>query len=154
VQLPIRETHTDETPCELTDMGSDQLDALLSGGNSDALRKALAPVVAARSKVHGLETQIAAKQSEIQNVEADSARLAGNLRSLKDTEEERALARRYAGEMNPDEDQIETLRSDLTGLRQQLTAAQNALDQTISSLDPAGRGPLKRSLSAASYRSV
>ena len=135
VQLPIRETHTDETLFELTEMGGDQLDALLSGGDNSALSKALAPVAAARSKVRDLDQQIAAKQSQIQNVEADSARLAGNLKSLKDTDEERALARRYAGEMNTDEDQLQTLRSDLATLRQQRTAAQTALDQAISSLN-------------------
>lgn len=135
VQLPIRETHTDDTLFELTEMGGDQLDALLSGGDNSALRKALAPVATARSKVRDLDQQIAAKQSQIQNVEADSARLAGNLKSLKDTDEERALARRYAGEMNTDEDQLQTLRGDLASLRQQRTAAQNALDQAISNLD-------------------
>jgi hypothetical protein len=135
VQVPIRETHTDQTLYELAAMGGDQLDALLSGGDSSALRKALAPVVAARTRVHDLESQIAAKQSQIQSVEADSTRLAGNLRSLKDTDVERALARRYAGEMNADEDQLQTLRSDLASLRQQRTDAQKALDQAISSLD-------------------
>lgn len=135
VQLPIRETHTDETLYELTEMGGDRLDALLSGGDNSALRKALAPVAAARSKVYDIDQQIAAKQAQIQNVEADSTRLANNLRSLKDTDEERALARRYAGEMNTDEDQLQTLRSDLATLHQERTAAQTALDQAISSLN-------------------
>jgi hypothetical protein len=135
VQLPVRETHTDETVFELSGMRGDQLDALLSNGNNAALTKALAPVAAARGKVHDLDEQIAAKQAQIQNVEADSTRLAGNLRSLKNTDEERALARRYAGEMNSDEDQLQTLRSDLASLRQERAAAQKALDQAIGSLN-------------------
>ena len=135
VRLPIRETHTDETLFELSEMSGDQLDALLSNGDNAALSKALAPVAAARAKVQDLDAQIAAKQSQIRNVESDSTRLAENLRSLKDTDEERALARRYAGEMNADEDQLQTLRSDLAGLRQQRTAAQKALDQAITSLN-------------------
>lgn len=135
VQLPIRETHTDETVYELANMGGDQLDALISGGDNAALTKALAPVAAALSKVHELDSQIAAKQSQITTAEADSTRLANNLKSLKDTDEERALARRYAGEMNADEDQIQTLRSDLASLNQQRTVAHKALDQAISSLN-------------------
>lgn len=134
-QLPISETHTDDTVYELANMSEVQLESLVTNGDNAALGKVLSPVAAALSKEIDLERQIAAKQTQIQSVEADSTRLAENLKSLKETDEERALARRYAGEMNTDEDQLQTLRSDLASLNQQHSDAQKAVDQAISNLD-------------------
>lgn len=51
-----------------------------------------------------------------------------------DTAEERQLAKRYAGEMNSDEDQLQELRTQLIDLERQHTAAQHALDETIRTL--------------------
>ena len=50
---------------------------------------------------------------------------------MKDSPEERELARRYAGEMNKDEDQLLSLRKDQADLVQQRKAAQQALDEAI-----------------------
>jgi hypothetical protein len=53
---------------------------------------------------------------------------------LKDSPEERALARRYAGEMNTDEDQLQWLKKDQGDLEAQRKQAQQTLDETIRNL--------------------
>ncbi|MGB6131074.1 MAG: hypothetical protein WCC14_03815 [Acidobacteriaceae bacterium] len=136
VRLHVGEVHPERTTWQLTGISDDQLTIMLNGaGDRPAIEKALAPVLSARAKVHDLDSQIAAKRQAIDNVEADSTRLHNNLQGLRDSEEERALARRYAGEMNADEDQLQSLRKDLADLQQQRTAAQQALDQAIGNLD-------------------
>jgi predicted nucleic acid-binding Zn-ribbon protein len=122
---------------QLTAIQDDQLQVIVTGNSADrpALEKALAPVLAARAKVHDLDTQIDAKQSDIDRLAADQKRLHDNLEGLKDSPEERALARRYAGEMNTDEDQLQSLRKDQTDLEQQRKTAQLALDEAIRSLN-------------------
>lgn len=136
VRLHVGEVHPERTTYRLTGISDDQLTIMLNGaGDRPAIEKALAPVLSARAKVHDLESQIAAKQQSIDSVEADSTRLHNNLQGLRDSEEERALARRYAGEMNADEDQLQSLRKDLADLQQQRTVAQQALDQAIRNLD-------------------
>jgi hypothetical protein len=137
VRLHIGEAHTQGVSWQLTAIQDDQLQVIVTGNSADrpALEKALAPVLAARAKVHDLDTQIDAKQSDIDRLAADQKRLHDNLEGLKDSPEERALARRYAGEMNTDEDQLQSLRKDQTDLEQQRKTAQLALDEAIRSLN-------------------
>ena len=121
---------------QLTDLQDDQLQIILNGsGNRAAIETALAPVLAARAKVHDLDTQIDAKQADIDRLAEDQKRLHDNLAGLKDSPEERALARRYAGEMNADEDQLQSLKKDQADLEQQRKTAQQALDDAIRKLD-------------------
>jgi hypothetical protein len=134
-RLHVGETHTDYSRWQLVDVDNPQLHVILAGSdNLPAVEQALAPVLTARGKLHALETQIAAKQKDIDRVEADSTRLHTNIQGLKDSEEERALARRYAGELNTDEDQLQTLRKDRADLEQQREAAEQALNDAIRSL--------------------
>ena len=65
----------------------------------------------------------------------DQKRLHDNLSGLKDSPEERALARRYAGEMNTDEDQLDALKKERVDLDGQQKAAQQGLDEAVRKLD-------------------
>jgi len=136
VRLHVGQTHTEGTRYQLTAVSDDQLQIILTGsGNRAAIEQALAPVLAARAIVHDLDTQIAQQDTEIDRGEQDSTRLHNNIGGLKDSAEERALARRYAGEMNADEDQLQALRKHRADLEQQRTATQHALDEAIRNLD-------------------
>ena len=136
VRLHVGATHVDFTSWRLGDLGEDQLHVVLSGSDQlPAVQQALAPVIAARRKLAALETQVAAKQKDIERIEADSARLHTNIQGLKDSAEERALANRYAGELNADEDQLQSLRKDRAALEQQRETAQQALNDAIRNLN-------------------
>ena len=137
VRLHVGEAHTQGVSWQLTTIQDDQLQVIVTGNNADrpALEKALAPVLAARARVHDLDTQLSAKQTEIDRLAADQKRLHDNLEGLKDSPEERALARRYAGEMNTDEDQLLALKKDQADLEQQRKTAQQALDEAIRNLN-------------------
>jgi hypothetical protein len=136
VRLHVGEAHTGALRYQLTSVQDDQLQIILNGsGNRAAVEKALAPVLAARAKVHDLDSQIAAKQKDSDRLAEDQKRLHDNLAGLKDSAEERALARRYAGEMNIDEDQLQSLKKDQADLEQQRKTAQQALDEAIRQLD-------------------
>lgn len=137
VRLHVGEAHTQGLSWQLTAIQDDQLQVIVTGNSADrpAIEKALAPVLAARSKVHDLDTQINAKQADIDRLAADQKRLHDNLEGLKDSPEERALARRYAGEMNTDEDQLQSLRKDQADLEQQRKTAQQSLDEAIRNLN-------------------
>jgi hypothetical protein len=134
-RLHVAETHTDFSRWQLVDLDNDQLRVVLAGqDNVAAVQQALTPVLRERARVHALDAQIAAKQKDIDRVEADSTRLHTNIQGLKDSTEERDLARRYAGELNADEDQLQSLRKDRADLEQQRTAAQQALSDAIRDL--------------------
>ena len=135
-RLHVGQTHLEASNFQLTSLDDSQLQIILTGsGNRAAIEQALAPVLTARAKLHALDAQIAQKQTDIDRVEQDSTRLHNNIGGLKDSPEERALARRYAGEMNADEDQLQSLRKDRADLEQQRTAAQKDLNDAIAKLE-------------------
>lgn len=151
VRLEVAEARILGTRYQLTAIGDDQLRIILTGGDSRAaVEQALAPVLAARAKVQDLETQIEAKQQDIDRITDDSKRLHDNIQGLKDSVEERDLARRYAGEMNSDEDQLQSLRKDRADLEQRRTTARKALDEAIRNLnlDEDIQPPKEKGLSA------
>lgn len=136
VRLHVGEEHTQGVRYQLTSLPDDQLQIILNGsGNRAAVEKALAPVLDARAKVHDLETQIDANEKETDRLAADQKRLHDNLAGLKDTPEEKALARRYAGEMNSDEDQLDALKKQHADLDAQRKAAEQVLNGAIRQLD-------------------
>ena len=135
-RLRVAEAYTGAARWQLTDLSDDQLQIVLTGsGDRAAVEKALAPVLAARAKEHELDTQIDVNQKEMDRLTADQKRLHDNLAGLKDTQEEKALARRYAGEMNSDEDQLDTLKKQRADLDQRQKAAAVAMTEAIRGLN-------------------
>ncbi len=135
VSLHIGEARTLSARYELASLTDDQLQVLIRGrAGSPQLQQALSPVLDAKARVNDLDRQLKQKQDEINRIAADQKRLHDNLEGLKDTSEERQLARRYAGEMNADEDQLLTLRKQYSDLEQQWTTAQASLDTAIRSM--------------------
>ncbi len=99
------------------------------------LEQQLAPVFAAQRALADLDTAIRAKQSAIDGVVNDQARLRENLAALKSTAEERTLAKRYTSELSQQEDSLATLRHELDGLNQQRSKASDTLAALIQGLD-------------------
>jgi len=136
VSLHVGEAHTFSTRYELTSITDDQMLLLIRGGAGNVqVQQALQPVFDAKARLNDLDRKTQQKQSEITRIVEDQKRLHDNLAGLKDTAEERQLAKRYAGEMNVDEDQLQTLRGQLADLDRQRTAAQSKLAETIHNLN-------------------
>jgi hypothetical protein len=135
VRLQVGEAHTEAIRYQIADMQDSMLEFIVNNPNPKPWHQVLAPVLAARTKVHDLDTQIDANQKETDRLSADQKRLHDNLAGLKDSAEERALARRYAGEMNSDEDQLDTLKKQRVDLDQQRKTAAQALNDAIRQLD-------------------
>jgi hypothetical protein len=136
VSLHVGEAHVLSTRYALTSLTDDQMQWLIRGSSgSPELPQKLQPIFDAKRQLNELDRQIKQKQDEIGRVVDDQKRLHDNLSGLKDTAEERQLAKRYAGEMNADEDQLQALKSQLADLDRQHTAAQQKLDETIRNLN-------------------
>lgn len=134
--LHVGEAHTLSTRYALADLTDDQMQWLIRGSSgSPELRQKLQPIFDAKRQLNDLERQIKQKHDEISRVVDDQKRLHDNLSGLKDTAEERQLAKRYAGEMNADEDQLQSLKSQLSDLERQHNTSQQTLDETIRTLN-------------------
>ena len=141
--LKVEQRHTVDEYFRLLDTNEAQLTVYLRDNHADAKVLAqLEPVFVAERAVAALDAQIAAKQGQIDGVEADGKRVRENLQVLKGSAEERALARRYTAELNGQEDQLAGLRKELAGLQAQRVAAEAALNDRVEGLqiaeEPAG----------------
>ena len=135
VRLHIGERHSINQFYRLTDSSEAQLALLLRNASaSPALLQQMEPVFAAKRAVASLDTEINTKQEQINQIVEDQKRLRDNLAALKGGNEEKALARRYTGELNQQEDTLAALRRDLTTLQQQRETAQQDLNNKIESL--------------------
>ncbi len=124
VRLQIGERHTNSQYIRLVDQSEDQLALLLHNAKaSPATMTALQPVFDAHNAVVTLDKQIQANQAEANAITADQARLRENMKALKGTAEERDLLKRYTGELNQQEDQLATLRTQLAQLQTQRNTA-------------------------------
>jgi hypothetical protein len=136
VSLHVGEAHALSMRYALTSLTDDQMQLLIRGGAGSAqLQQVLSPIFEAKTRVNDLDRQLKQKQDEIDRIVADQKRLHDNLAGLKDTSEERQLARRYAGEMNADEDQLLTLRKQFSELELHRAEAQASLDAAIRGMN-------------------
>ncbi len=132
VRLHIGERHTVQARYQVAKFDENQMEVLLrSDGDDPKLREALEPVFAARRRVSALDQQVQGNQAAVSEIVKDQERLRANLAALKGSSEERALVRRYTGELNADEDRLGGLRRDGAALQAQRDAARKELEQTI-----------------------
>ncbi len=137
VRLHVGQRHTLLTRYALLTSSDQQIAALLQqeGGDTTQVRAALQPVLDAKRRVAGLDTQIASQRDEQSRIEADQNRLRQNLTALKGSSEERALVKRYTAELNGQEDRLAALRDTVTRLQAQRDAAQRELETLVGGLN-------------------
>jgi hypothetical protein len=135
VRLQVGDAHMDAIHYKLVEAPEPIFEMLANGPHLRPWHDKLMPLVAARARVHDLDTQLDTNQKDTDRLVADQKRLHDNLAGLKDTQEEKTLARRYAGEMNSDEDQLDALKKQRADLDQQRKVAAQALNDAIQGLD-------------------
>ena len=120
----------------LTDRSEDQLIELLENAKvSPAALQQFQPAFDAHHAVLALDQQIAAAQNEINAITRDQDRLRENLKALKGTPEEKALATRYTGELNAQEDRLAALNGQIATLRTQREAANQDFQNKLAAVN-------------------
>ena len=74
---------------------------------------ALAPLVAKRSEVAGIERQLGSLEAQLRSIVEDQQRLRENMKALRGSEEEKALTQRYTKQLGDQEDRLAALRDDV-----------------------------------------
>jgi hypothetical protein len=119
----------------LADISSQQVDLIVreSGGDPE-VRKALAPLVAARATVSSLTDELNARTAETKRIADDQLRVRENMKALKGSSEEQQLLKRYAAQLAQQEDRVQALRRDTDDLERRRRDAQTELARLIDSL--------------------
>lgn len=135
VRLHIGERHTLSTTYQLANINEDQLTLLLrQDGNPPSVIAALQPIFSSKRRLADLDMQTAQRNAEIATITTDQNRLRQNLATLKGSAEERTLTKRYTGELNAQEDRLNTLKSEIANLQQQQQIARDNLATQLESL--------------------
>jgi len=134
-QFKLVETHSHPQHYEIATMHEDELQGIIeeAKGNPEVLAK-LQPLLDAKHQLHELDKQLRAAQSAMDSVKAEEKRIRENMASLNGNSGEQSLSKRYADEMNAQEDKMESLHKQKDALLQQQDAAQKQLADTVASL--------------------
>ena len=125
VEAPSGKTQT-LTVVERQDLGTtyrigdltEQMLAVMvrDSGASQALRDALAPVLAKKAALASVVADINARNAEMKRIGDDQQRVRENMKALKGTAEEQQLTKRYATQLSQQEDRLDAIRRELSDL--------------------------------------
>lgn len=133
--LTIDEVRPGETRFAITQV-DDRLIATFTqrGVAVDALRRVLQPVFDKRAELAAAETHTSAVDAQIDELGADQERIRNNMQALKGSAAEKALIKRYTGELNAQEDRLAGLRKELAAAQQQQDARRDELARLVQQL--------------------
>lgn len=98
------------------------------------VEKALRRIVAQKNDISVIDAVITGRRSQISSISDDQQRVRENMKALKGSAEERALAERYVRAMSEQEDRVQSLRREISEMQQKREAAQRALNRMLESL--------------------
>jgi len=133
--LKIEEYHPEDSQVELSDLDSDQfLQITQQQQISQALRDVLKRVLDQKNQVDALQTQLNARQKEIEAIGKDQARVRENMKALKGSPEEKTLLQRYTRQLDSQEDRLNALNKEISDLQDKHEQEDAKLDQMIQDI--------------------
>jgi chromosome segregation ATPase len=85
--------------------------------------------------IAAFEADIAARKAQMSGIAEDQLRVRENMKALKGSSEEKALAERYARELNDQEDRVQSLQREISDLREKRDVTQKGLTEMIENLE-------------------
>ena len=82
-----------------------------------------------------IESQVADRKHEADQIAADQSRVRENMKALKGSSEEKALLQRYVGQLDSQENRIAALRKESADLTAGQNSAQGELDRMIMAVN-------------------
>jgi hypothetical protein len=139
VTLVVKEERAGDTRVAVGDfMDSLGAQLLVAGGNSEALQRALAPLVAKRSELSAIERQLASFEAERAEIVQDQQRLRENMKALRGSAEEKQLLQRYTRQLDEQENKLDALRRDIAATTTRRDTARQELNALIGNFSYEG----------------
>jgi hypothetical protein len=135
VTVTVDEKRPLETRYQISSLTDSQLTLLVrDSGDNRTVMDALAPILAKKAAISAILGNVAIRDAEVKQISSDQQRIRENLQSLKDTAEQRALVKRFAGQLTQQEDRLEVLRREMADLQRALQQANADLQQLVERL--------------------
>lgn len=134
-ELKIEEYHPEDAQYELTNLDDDQVALITKESQiTPALQDVFRRILAQKNQVSSLEAQIKSRQTEVESITKDQARVRENMKALKGSPEEKALLQRYTRQLDSQEDRLSTLGKEITDLQGRRDKAAEDLDQMVQQI--------------------
>jgi hypothetical protein len=133
--LLVREVSPEVTTVEISSITRDQVEFFVEQKSiNPQVVQALAPILDQKDRIASLDAEIAKRDAEKTGIFDDQQRIRENLKALRDTPEEKALAARYTQQLSDQETRLETLKKEESDLNDKKQQAQDQLDKMIEQL--------------------
>jgi hypothetical protein len=134
--LVVKEFRPDVTSIYLNSITDEQIayyvqQKELKPQTEEALRK----IVAKKNEIGAVDRDVNVRQQELNSIDKDQSRVRENMKALKGSSEEKALLQRYTKQLDSQEDRINTLRAEISGLQTRRAQLQGELEQMIQNVD-------------------
>jgi len=131
-ELVVKREHPEATEYGLVDTDLGELVDYTTNGDVDpAVKEALVDVIARRRKIADLQRQIDNRNAELNAIAQGQDRIRNNMKALDHTS---TLYKRYVGELNDQENKIDSLHTEIGDLSQQRDSAQADLSAHLANL--------------------
>jgi Domain of unknown function (DUF4139) len=129
------EAHTHPTSYQVAELHEDEQRGILKEvkDNPDLVAK-LQPLLDSKHRIAELNKELKANQRAVDAVKAEEKRIRENMAALTGQSGEQALSKRYADEMNEQEDKIAGLHKEKDSLLTQQSTIQKELQDNVASL--------------------
>jgi len=135
VSFAVEEVRPLAATYQISNVTTDQLSLFVREKAIDkTVEAALRNIVAQKTVISALEDQQMTRETEMEKIYDSQQRLRENLKALKDSPGEKALAQRYTRQLNDEEDRLEAIGKEIEDLEQKTEKEQSKLNQMIEDL--------------------
>jgi len=133
--LTVAEMRPIDSQVAVSNISDDQIALILRGRNVAAgLEPQLRAVTAKSRELAEVQRGISDRQAEVRRIGEDQGRVRENLKALKGSDAEKALAERYSRQLSTQEDRLEVLRREIEAAEADRTTKQQDLSRLVAAL--------------------
>jgi len=132
-EFNLLEGHSHPMKFDIASMTEEELQSVLRDANGNAaITSQLQPLLDAKHRLAELNTKLKANQRAMDSVKIEEKRIRENMAALTGASGEGSLAKRYAEEMNEQEDKMADLRKEKDALIEQQGAVQKDASEKLA----------------------
>jgi hypothetical protein len=138
--LVVEELHAIDTSYQVTSLTDDQLGTLVKQGTlTPEIEQALRGIIAKKGEVAAVDSELADRTRETDQIFKDQERLRENLKALGSRTEEKALVGRYTRQLDEQETRLGVIRREVAEREAKRAKLQAELDALVQALSFGGK---------------
>jgi hypothetical protein len=134
-KLTVKESRPETTSIYVNAITDNQLKLLEEEKTiKPELEAKLRGIIAKRQEIFDVDQEVRARQTEMEAIDKDQARLRENMKALKGSAEEKALLLRYTKQLDGQEDRLAELKKEIADLQGKRTKLQGELEGMVQEI--------------------